>query len=231
MASAYDLSVYDMKGPQNAVNYDLSDPSQYYQAISEHTINPLNKGKTAQQSINTLQAQSFNSAEAAKNRDWQEMMSNTAHQREVADLKAAGLNTWIGVDQGGASTPSGSAASSTAAGVTDYMGPSLIHALTSMAGSIMSLFGHSGAGAAVKTAGKVLASSSSSAAQSKAVSETTSNVERIVSQLEPKWKVESQLDYSKDPMGVFPQLKRGSKRDLALRELLSDFGSSFVRSD
>lgn len=54
----------------------------------------------------------FGSSQASRQMDFQERMSNTAHQREMEDLKRAGLNPLLSARHGGSSAPSGAAAQS-----------------------------------------------------------------------------------------------------------------------
>lgn len=76
----------------------------------------------------------FQSRENQIARDWQEKMANTAHQRQVKDLKAAGLNPILSVNSG-AATGSASGAS----GAQGQVDTSAINALASLAVASMNI--------------------------------------------------------------------------------------------
>lgn len=124
-------SLPDFGSYTNGQNYGLLDylfPDKYNVGLSqaailqqqEFNMNEAQKARDFEsqqaalnrdwQSAANAIAMSFEADQAQKNRDYQTMMSNTAYQRAISDLKAAGLNPILAAHNG-ASTPSGVAAS------------------------------------------------------------------------------------------------------------------------
>lgn len=81
------------------------------------------------------QANAFNAAQTKEQMAFQERMSNTAHQRQIKDLEAAGLNPLLSATSGAAS-PSGASASAQTATMQDELGGAATSALDAYRASL-----------------------------------------------------------------------------------------------
>lgn len=118
MPSAKDVDIYKMsadKLPQKG----LSKKEKAQNNVLSAQNNMTNARTFAFNAEEAKKERDFNSAEAKLSREWQKMMSDTSHFREVQDLKKAGLNPVLSANTGAQSYTTSAASASHASGSAD----------------------------------------------------------------------------------------------------------------
>lgn len=151
-AIANGLDQSDLMEFGNSLAMNISDimsrsTSDYADLVRELMANAdANTAKSQQfareqmeyQSRSDQAAMAWSAAEAQKNRDWQERLSDTAHQREVKDLIAAGLNPILSANNGAYTGSGATGQGFSSSGAMGSVDTSATGAIGSLIGTVIS---------------------------------------------------------------------------------------------